>query len=423
MEQINNKNKTMKPYLYIAIAAVMALAACGDSHSHSDGHETEGAEAHIHGEESEGHKHDEHEHEGEAHQNGSKEEEDHKDGGHIDGEIVFSEKQAQAVGLKTETVKRGTFSAAFKTAGKIVSPLGDEMTVAATASGIVNYAAGARTEGMHIAKGATVATVSAEKIYDGDPAKKALIAYNTAKKEYERAKALVKDNIISQKEFERIKMEFENAKTSYKAQANFMTANGIRVVAPTEGYVKNLLVAQGTYVSVGQPIATITKTKRLQLRADVHESHYDILGTITGANFKLPYSGDVASVKELGGKLVSVGRAAADGSSFVPVTFEFNNVGHITPGAFAEVWLTTNTEQGVVSVPVSAITEEQGLFFVYLKRGKEVYEKREISIGTGNGMRVKVMSGLNEGDRVVVKGAIQVKLASASGVIPHGHTH
>ena len=36
---------------------------------------------------------------------------------------------------------------------------------------------------------------------DGDPAIKAKIAYEAAQKEYERAESLVKDNIISKKDF------------------------------------------------------------------------------------------------------------------------------------------------------------------------------------------------------------------------------
>ena len=41
-----------------------------------------------------------------------------------------------------------------------------------------------------------------------------------------------------------------------------------------------------------------------------------------------------------------------------------------------------------------------------------------------NGKQVQVLSGLTEGERVVTKGAYQVKMASLGGSVPaHGHSH
>ena len=74
-------------------------------------------------------------------------------------------------------------------------------------------------------------------------------------------------------------------------------------------------------------------------------------------------------------------------------------------------------------MPLSALTEEQGLYYVYLQEEPEIYKKQEVIIGENNGERVEIMHGLKEGDKVVTKGAYQVKIASASGEIPHGHAH
>ena len=101
---------------------------------------------------------------------------------------------------------------------------------------------------------------------------KAKIAYETALKEYQRAEGLVKDKIISAKEFEQTRMKYENARTAYEAQAANVTVSGVKVTSPISGYVKNRLVSQGEYVTVGQPVATISKNRRLQLRADVSEN-------------------------------------------------------------------------------------------------------------------------------------------------------
>ncbi|MDD3909208.1 MAG: efflux transporter periplasmic adaptor subunit, partial [Proteiniphilum sp.] len=49
--------------------------------------------------------------------------------------------------------------------------------------------------------------------------------------------------------------------------------------------------------------------------------------------------------------------------------------------------------------------------------------KQEVKLGQSNGDRIRVLSGLRPGDRVVIRGVYQVKLAATSSVLPEGHTH
>ncbi|MEG1794781.1 MAG: efflux transporter periplasmic adaptor subunit, partial [Rikenellaceae bacterium] len=102
---------------------------------------------------------------------------------------------------------------------------------------------------------------------------------------------------------------------------------------------------------------------------------------------------------------------------------EFDNIGDIVTGSFAEVYLLSTPQKDVISIPISALTEEQGLYFVYLQIDEEGYKKQEVTLGDNNGERIRIVSGLKSGDKVVVKGAYQVKLASVSSVVPEGHNH
>ena len=68
------------------------------------------------------------------------------------------------------------------------------------------------------------------------------------------------------------------------------------------------------------------------------------------------------------------------------------------------------------------VYNEMGNFYVYRQLDEEGYQKQEITLGANNGKEVQVLSGLTPGDRIVTRGAYQVKMASASAAIP-GHTH
>lgn len=397
----------MKKYIFIILAAAISLTSCDKKQSDKKTVEThQKGDGHNH-EEGDGHNHKEEKNSGEEHSD----------------EIVFTRQQADAIGLEVYNVEPSIFSQVIKTSGQIQSAQGDEATIVATTNGIVSFPARSIIEGAPVGTGSTIVTISARNLYEGDPVAKAKITYETALKEFKRAEGLVKDKIISEKEFEQSRLKYENARTAYEAQATNVTASGVKVTTPISGYIKNRLVNQGEFVSVGQPIATISKNRRLQLRADVSENYFNELGKIRNANFVVSYNNKAYRLADLNGRLLSFGKAADETSFYIPVTFEFDNIGDFIPGSYVEVYLLATPQNNVISIPVSALTEEQGIYFVYLQIGEEEFLKREIAIGESDGKNVRVLSGLSTGDKVVIKGAYQVKLASNSSVLPEGHSH
>ncbi|KAA6318478.1 Multidrug resistance protein MdtA [termite gut metagenome] len=338
-------------------------------------------------------------------------------------EIKFTKVQAGMAGLQVQTVVPGPFRQVVKTSGQILAAQGDETTVVATSNGVVSFSGVSVADGTAFKSGEVIAVISGKNLLEGDPTEKVKVEYETALNEYRRAEELVKDKIISAKDFEQIRLRYETVKTAYEAHADNAIPNGVKVIAPLTGYVKNKLVSQGEYVSVGQPIVVISQNRRLQLRAEVPERYYKYLGDMNDAHFKPAYDNStVYKISELNGSLLSFGKVSNSTSFYIPVTFEFNNAGDIIPGSFVNVYLLSAVQSDVISIPLSALTEEQGLFFVYLQLEDETYKKQEVTLGEEDGERVMVLSGLKSGDRVVVKGAYQIKLAAGS-IMPEGHTH
>lgn len=425
------------------LCAAALFAACGgkqgENHEH-DHHDHEHTHVHeAHAVQSCGHNHSEHEHDAHDypshnHAEHNHEEHDkiisHKSGinnhnhshDHAHGEgIAFTRQQAEAAGLVVEVLEDVPFYGVIKTAGHLQAPVGNEVVVVATSAGVLYYAQPSLAEGQLVSEGKALASVSAKKLQDGDPLLKAKLAYETAKTEYDRAERLVADKIISTKEFEQICLRYETAKATYEGQAEGMTEKGALLISPMTGYLKQLLVANGGYVEVGQPVAVVTQTRRLQLRAEVSERDFGQLAKVSKAQFRPTYSNQLYKTDELNGKLLAYGRTAV--GAFVPVTFEVDNVGDLIADSYAEVYLLTQPESGVVSVPLTALTEEQGLYFVYVQVCSEEFEKREVRLGRRNGERAEVLHGLHHGEHVVTQGAYHVKLASMSTAIPHGHSH
>ena len=392
------------------VLGLVALASCGKSVGRTHDHE-----GHDHGVEAVAHDHarEGHDHEAEVAAHGA---------GASD-EIVVSPEKAEAAGIVVEAVRPAAFREVIATSGQVLPVQGSERTLVANVAGVVSFPR-PLVEGMAVQAQAPLLTLSSAHLQDGDPAERARIAYETAKTEYERAQRLVDDRIVSQKDFNTIRERYENARLAYEALLPSGNGQGVAVRAAESGYVKACLVKEGDYVTVGQPLVTLVRNDRLYLRADVPERYYSRLADVSTAHFRTSDSDAVYRLDDWHGRLLAYGQATGGGSYYVPVTFELDNPGNVLPGAYAEVFLLGRERAEVISVPRSALTEEQGVHFVYLQLDASCYRKQAVTLGATDGQRVEIRSGLQGGERLVTRGAIHVKLASASNAIPaHTHNH
>ncbi len=416
----------MKKGLLYTMTMCALLWSCGHSHNHEhgDGHDhshhshsaTEHKHDHAHASEQHNHSHNhtttEHNHD-HAH---ASEQHNHSD------EIVMSVAMAENAGVKVSKVVAGTFHNVLTVSGHIIASQGDEASAVANMAGVVTMAK-PLTAGRQVRKGEVLFSISADKLQDGDPAKKAQVVYQTAKEEYERAQRLLQDRLITLSDFNTIKERYETARIAYEATAS--NANGrVTVTSPIDGYILRCNIRPGEFVTTGQLLADIAQSNRLYLQADVPLRHSHAIRTITQARFKTEYSEEVFDTQTLNGTLLSASNTASESSAYLPLTFEIDNNGDLIAGSFATIHLLSSERQNIISLPLGAITEQQGINFVYIQNDSTCYSKREVRLGMSDGHRVEILSGLHPGETVVTDGAIHVRLASASNSIPgHSHAH
>lgn len=343
------------------------------------------------------------------------------------GEVSYLKEQAWKVEFANMAVTKQNFNAVIKTSGQLLSAPGDEMIVTAKASGVVVFSDKNTIVGSAVTTGNSLFTITGADMTEGNidaSVKDAKANYLKAKTDYERSKLLVADKIVSERDHQQVKLQFDNAQMAYNTVAKNYTSKGQNVFSPISGFVKNVLVTGGQFVSSGTPLATISKNKNLLLQANVSQNNFGILSSIRSANFKTPQNDVIFNTASLNGKIVSYGKSASASTPFIPITFQIDNTGDFIPGSIVEVYLKSTSIPDALVIPTSSLIEEQGLFYVYVQTGGESFQKREVKLGASDGINIQVLSGITEGDRVVVKGGYQIKLSSASGALPaHGHEH
>jgi membrane fusion protein, heavy metal efflux system len=340
--------------------------------------------------------------------------------------ISYLKEQAWKVEFANTPALKQPFSEVIKATGQILSAPGDEMIVAAKSSGIVRFT-GKNTIGATVANGDGLFTITGGDVTENNvdvKFKEAKATYDKTKTDFDRAKELVKDNLITQKDYIQRQNDFEIAQTQYNALAKNYSSGGQKVAASMNGFIKNIYVSEGQYVNAGEPLASISQNQRLILKAEVSQKYFSKLKSFTTANFKTPYDNRIYSTAELNGKLLSYGKSTSESSAFIPINFEIDNKGDVISGSYVELYLKSDPIADALVIPSSSLIEEQGTFYVYVQVEGESFQKREVKLGTSDGLYVQVLSGVSEGERVVSKGAYQIKLATMSGAMPaHGHEH
>lgn len=341
---------------------------------------------------------------------------------------VFTKEQSWKVDFATDFPRNEPFGQVIKTTAQVQSSQGDEIIVSAKTNGMVMISGNNVLEGKDVSKGQVLFSISGSEMADNNISVRYAEAKNNlekAKADYERSVELAKDKIVSAKDLLSAKNQYNNTKAVFDNLNTNFSASGQSVRSPISGFVKQVLVKNGAYVEAGQPIVIVAQNKTLLLSAEVQQKYASMLGSIASANIRTVQDNQTYSLEQLNGKVLSFGKATNTDNFLIPVALQIDNIGSFTAGGFVEVYLKTVTNTLALTIPTTSLLEDQGAFFVFVQVTPELFEKREVKIGTTDGVRTEIKTGLNSRERVVTKGAILIKLAQATGSLDahSGHVH
>ena len=174
------------------------------------------------------------------------------------------------------------------------------------------------------------------------------------------------------------------------------------VRAPFSGILQTRTVQTGQYIQVGTVMATLVRRDPLLLRFSVPERDAGRIRPGMSANFKVR-----DDEREFTSKIVHVAGAADEVSRMVAITAEIkdSNDPVLRPGAFAEITVPVSTARSSPVIPQIAIRPSERGFIAFVVENNIAVE-RIVTLGmrTTDG-QAEVLSGLKEGDVLVIRGA------------------
>jgi len=176
----------------------------------------------------------------------------------------------------------------------------------------------------------------------------------------------------------------------------------LRVTAPRDGIVVEKMAVEGQMVDAGMKLYRLADLGIVWVQAQVYEQDLAFVRLGQEATVSLSYLPD----RRFRGRVTYVYPTVDEKTRTARVRMEFHNPGYfLKPGMFATVELQAELEPSALLVPDMAVLRsgEKNTVFVALAGGK--FEPRTVTLGPRSENNFyQVLSGLNEGERVVTSG-------------------
>jgi RND family efflux transporter MFP subunit len=237
---------------------------------------------------------------------------------------------------------------------------------------------------------------------------------------FTRAQELREKDLMSTEEFEAARSEYESAKAAAELAA--LELSYCRVEAPFRGYVTRRLVDPGQNVSVGTPLFQLADFDPLLARVHVPSKEFRKLSVDQPVQLRLDSDGT-----RLEGRIKLVSPVIDTQTGTIKVTVEVSDYPEGTrPGDFAEVLIETERHDDTVIVPKVAVVNEKGEKVVYVASADSTAERRPVEVGFEDELRAEILSGIEAGEPVVVRGQRSLKHGSPLQILedtlPGGQT-
>lgn len=339
----------------------------------------------------------------------------------------FLKEQSWKIDFATDVASKSKFNGTIKVAAQVTTMPDNLTTLVAATAGRVRYIDNP-VAGKCVQAGEALFLLDGGDVTENDAAVKfseAESRYNVAKADYERKKALNADNIVSQKELENAQAALHSAEAYYNSMKRNYNSGNILLKSPMAGYISEIKVANGDYVAPGTAIAAVQCDGAFNINAELPVRYASALSDIATVNIELQ-DGEVFALDEMNGRVTAVGRSV-NGCAMIPLTLTVNKTPKIISGSIVTLYILSEMPNGkeCISLPRTALVEEMGNFFVFVQHTPVSFEKREVKIGSTDGRYTQIVEGINEGERVVTKGALSLKLSQGAATLdPHaGHVH
>ena len=226
-----------------------------------------------------------------------------------------------------------------------------------------------------------------------------------AERDFQRAKELSKNEAIPYETLQNAETGLKSAEAILSA-AKFALDHGY-IIAPFSGKITGRYLEPGVIAPPGVPVYGLVDLKYLKASVGISESQIHMISNGDKAEISLMVSQEIITA----GKVTALPSSVDPAAGIFPVTIECRNPGNWFPGMAVKTKITSSMVKHQLMIPAEGVlVSSEGEAYCYKYRSeKGDVIKTDISLGELSDDKIELLSGLSEGDRIVVKGVNKIR--------------
>lgn len=293
----------------------------------------------------------------------------------------------EVIGAATETVYySGTYSS----------------TVQANISNNIASQAAGRIRKVNVEVGDFVSAGQVLAEMDKSQLEQAAFRLKNQKDELERARQLLGEGGISQSDFESLELSYNVSRSSYdNLEENTVLRSPVSGVVTARNYDK------GDMYAMSQPIFTVQQITPVKLLVPISESDY----TKVKKGDEVRIVADALPGKEFAGRIVRLYPTMDPATHTFNVEVTVRNENReLRPGMYARATVSFGSSEQIV-IPDNAVLKQQGsgVRTVFIMTDDGTAQSRVVTTGLHFGNKFEILSGIEPGEKVIVKGQNSLK--------------
>ena len=273
---------------------------------------------------------------------------------------------------------------------------------------------------------------------------------NLSGQDVERARLLLEEKAIEKKEYLRREAEHQELSTEYGAAESILHSYGIdheqiqnlikkcdslvekgelceltdpnlRVLSPIEGTVIFRDVIVGEHVESQKILFTVSNLNTLWALLDAYEKDLPYISKQSKVAIKSPLYPE----KEFRGKIAYISDVIDEKLRTIKIRVEVNNdQGLLKPNMYIQgIVENRQAEKKILAIPEEAIQNMNGEKIVFVLEEKDIFAACHVELGEKIGNKRIISKGLEEGEKIVIKGAFNLKAELTKQSFGHAHVH
>jgi Cu(I)/Ag(I) efflux system membrane fusion protein len=316
------------------------------------------------------------------------------------GETVLDPERRQLIGVRTGTVVTRPVEAEVRAVGRVAFDETRFEDVTTRYGGFIGRLHVEQT-GQAVRRGQTLFTLYSPELYAAQ--REYLVALASQRAARETGAPDRADYLVEAARRKLRLWELSDAQIRGIAERG-EPIEQIAVPSPASGYIVEKDVVQGAAVQPGMRLFRIAGLDRVWVEAQVYESELPRVRPGQTAAVTLPYLPGQSFQGRVSLILPGLDPESRTGQVRIEVANRATAGGPmLKPDMYADVRLAGQAREALM-VPASAVLYTGPRNLVFLDLGEGRFQQREVQLGPKAGEYFEVLSGLQEGDRVVTSG-------------------